>query len=125
MGQLFDLAKAADVDGKKRKLFAGEKINETEGRAVLHVALRATRDQVINVDGKNQVAEVWAVLDAIKAFSDKVRSGEWKGHTGKPLTDVLAIGIGGSFLGVEFVYEALKTDPAGSAAASGRRLRFL
>merc|ERR1719197_177208 len=125
MGQLFDLAKAADVDGKKRKLFAGEKINETEGRAVLHVALRATRDQVINVDGKNQVAEVWAVLDAIKAFSDKVRSGEWKGYTGKPLTDVVCIGIGGSYLGVEFVFEALRTDPKAAEAAKGRNLHFL
>merc|ERR1719265_1797809 len=125
MSKLFTLAEKAGVEEKKQKMFAGEKINETEGRSVLHVALRASRDQVINVDGKNQVAEVWAVLDAIKAFSDKVRSGEWKGHTGKPLTDVLAIGIGGSFLGVEFVYEALKTDPEAEQTSKGRRLKFL
>eukprot|EP00435_Cladocopium_sp_Y103_P004649 s3240_g1.t1 len=68
---------------------------------------------------------VWKVLDAMKGFSDKVRSGEWKGFTGKALSDVVCIGIGGSYLGVEFVYEALKTDPEAAAAASGRKLRFL
>merc|ERR1719487_913360 len=106
-------------------MFNGDKINETEGRSVLHVALRAPRTASLVVDGKNVVAEVWSVLDAIKSFSDKVRSGEWKGHTGKPLTDVVCIGIGGSYLGVEFVFEALKTDPEAAAAASGRSLRFL
>eukprot|EP00928_Gymnodinium_smaydae_P095034 TRINITY_DN80_c0_g1_i3.p1 TRINITY_DN80_c0_g1~~TRINITY_DN80_c0_g1_i3.p1 ORF type:complete len:580 (+),score=166.02 TRINITY_DN80_c0_g1_i3:99-1742(+) len=125
MGKLFDLAKQAGVEEKKRKMYSGEKINETEGRPVLHVALRAPRDATINVDGQNVVPEVWKVLDAMKAFSDKVRSGEWKGHTGKTLTDVVAIGIGGSYLGVEFVYEALRTDPACAEAAKGRRLRFL
>merc|ERR550525_1481101 len=106
-------------------MFAGEKINGTEGRSVLHVALRAPRDKKIEVDGVDQVAEVWKVLDGIKAFTDKVRSGEWKGHTGKPLTDVVAIGIGGSYLGVEFVFEALRTDPEAAVAAKGKRLRFL
>mmetsp|Transcript_1440 Transcript_1440/g.4434 ORF Transcript_1440/g.4434 Transcript_1440/m.4434 type:complete len:548 (-) Transcript_1440:129-1772(-) len=125
MGKLFSLAEKAGVDTKKQKMFAGERINETEGRPVLHVALRAPRSAVINVDGKNVVPEVWQVLDAMKEFSDKVRSGERVGYTGKPLKDVVCIGIGGSYLGVEFVFEALKTDPAAAAAAEGRRLRFL
>uniref|UniRef100_A0A7S4SGM2 Glucose-6-phosphate isomerase n=1 Tax=Alexandrium monilatum TaxID=311494 RepID=A0A7S4SGM2_9DINO len=125
MGKLFKLAELTGVEAMKGKMFAGERINETEGRPVLHVALRAPRDAVINVDGKNVVPEVWQVLDAMKAFSDKVRSGEWKGHTGKALTDVVCIGIGGSYLGVEFVFEALKTDPEAAEAAKGRRLRFL
>eukprot|EP00928_Gymnodinium_smaydae_P034468 TRINITY_DN2440_c0_g1_i1.p1 TRINITY_DN2440_c0_g1~~TRINITY_DN2440_c0_g1_i1.p1 ORF type:complete len:1015 (-),score=233.61 TRINITY_DN2440_c0_g1_i1:365-3157(-) len=113
------------VESKKKSLFAGEKINETEGRAVLHVALRAKPDECIKVDGKNVVLEVHEVLNAMKGFSTKVRSGEFKGYTGKPLTDVVCIGIGGSYLGVEFVFEALKTHPAAAAAAKGRRLRFL
>jgi len=125
MDKLFSIASKVDLDGMKQKMFKGERINETEGRPVLHVALRAPRDKEINVDGKNVVPEVWSVLDRMKAFSDKVRSGEWKGHTGKPLTDVVAIGIGGSYLGVEFAFEAFKTDPDAAAAAKGRRLRFL
>lgn len=125
MSKLLSLAQEANVNEKKRKMFGGERINETEGRPVLHVALRAPRDSVITVDGKNVVPEVWAVLDSMKAFSDKIRSGEWRGVTGKALTDVVCIGIGGSYLGVEFVFEALKTDPSASALASGRRLRFL
>uniref|UniRef100_A0A7S4WD97 Glucose-6-phosphate isomerase n=1 Tax=Alexandrium monilatum TaxID=311494 RepID=A0A7S4WD97_9DINO len=125
MAKLFELAKVMDVDGKKKALFSGGKINETEGRAVLHVALRAAKDDVINVDGKNVVPEVHSVLDAMKAFSDKVRAGQFVGYTGKPLTDVVCIGIGGSYLGVEFVFEALKTDPTAAAAAKGRNLRFL
>merc|ERR1719199_339937 len=125
MAKLFQIAEKAKVNDMKKKMFAGVKINETEGRPALHVALRAPRDAVIEVDGKNVVPEVWAVKDKIKEFSDKVRSGEWKGHTGKPLTDVLAIGIGGSYLGVEFVNEALKTDPDGEQTCKGRRLKFL
>eukprot|EP00401_Gymnodinium_catenatum_P052877 CAMPEP_0117612938 /NCGR_PEP_ID=MMETSP0784-20121206/83207_1 /TAXON_ID=39447 /ORGANISM="" /LENGTH=387 /DNA_ID=CAMNT_0005416509 /DNA_START=48 /DNA_END=1207 /DNA_ORIENTATION=- len=125
MGMLFDVAKNAGVEEKRRKMFAGERINQTEGRPVLHAALRAPRDAVIEVDGSNVVQDVWAVLDAMKEFSDKVRSGAWKGHTGKPLKDVVCIGIGGSYLGVEFVFEALKTDPAAAEAAAGRGLRFL
>eukprot|EP00933_Yihiella_yeosuensis_P041864 TRINITY_DN3626_c0_g1_i1.p1 TRINITY_DN3626_c0_g1~~TRINITY_DN3626_c0_g1_i1.p1 ORF type:complete len:544 (+),score=119.31 TRINITY_DN3626_c0_g1_i1:93-1724(+) len=125
MSALFAAAEKAGMEQKKQKMFSGEKINETEGRPVLHVALRAPRDKVINVDGQNVVPEVWKVLDAMDAFSSKVRSGEWKGFTGKALTDVVCIGIGGSYLGVELVFEALKTDPEASAAAAGRRLRFL
>jgi len=89
------------------------------------VALRAARDASIVVDGTNVVPEVWGVLDGMKAFSEKVRSGEWVGYTGKTLTDVVAIGIGGSYLGVEFVFEALKTHPEAAELAKGRRLRFL
>ncbi|CAE7429075.1 PGIC1 [Symbiodinium natans] len=125
MSKLFELADKTGVEQRKAKMFAGERINQTEGRAVLHPALRAPRSASVCLDGENVVPEVWKVLDAMKAFSDKVRSGEWKGFTGKALTDVVCIGIGGSYLGVEFVYEALKTDPEAAAAAQGRKLRFL
>jgi glucose-6-phosphate isomerase len=125
MDVLIKLAQDRGLDQKRRNMFVGSKINETEGRSVLHVALRMPRHASLVVDGKNVVAEVWGVLDAIKGFSDKVRSGEWKGHTGKPLTDVLCIGIGGSYLGVEFVLEALRTDPRAEKMAKGRNLRFL
>lgn len=125
MKQLFAAAKDVGVFDKRRQMYAGVKINETEGRPVLHVALRASRDANIAVDGKNVVPEVWKVLDSMKDFSNKVRSGEWRGHTGKVLKDVVCIGIGGSYLGVEFVFEALKTDPDAAKAAKGRNLRFL
>lgn len=125
MQKLFAIAEKAGVNEMKKKMFSGEYINETEVRPALHVALRAPRDAVINVDGKNVVPEVWEVKDKMKAFSDKIRSGELKGFTGKPLTDVLAIGIGGSYLGVEFVNEALKTDPEASKLCEGRKLKFL
>ncbi|KAK1287689.1 Glucose-6-phosphate isomerase, cytosolic [Acorus calamus] len=85
-------------------------INSTENRSVLHVALRAPRDKVICSDGKNVVPEVWKVLDKIKEFSELVRSGSWVGATGKALKDVVAVGIGGSFLGPLFVHTALQTD---------------
>lgn len=125
MTMLYELAEAADVEGKKKKMFQGSKINEMEDRPVLHVALRAARDQVINVDNHNVVPEVYEVLDQIKDFSERVRSGTFKGYTGKPLTDVVCVGIGGSYLGTEFVYEAFKTWPAAAEAAKGRRTRFL
>ena len=89
-------------------MFSGEKINVTEKRAVLHVALRAPRDASILVDGKNVVPEVHAVLDKMAAFADRVRSGAWKGHTGKRIRNVINIGIGGSDLGPVMAYEALK-----------------
>lgn len=92
---------------------------------MLHVALRAPKEERILVDGQDVVPEVHSVLEAIKAFSDKLRSGSFVGHTGQRLTDVLCIGIGGSYLGVEFVHEALRTDPEASKAAQGRSLRFL
>lgn len=122
---LQELAKAADVKGKVAAMMAGTKINPTEGRSVLHVALRASRDAVIESGGANVVPDVHAVLDKVKAFSHRVRSGEWVGATGKALTDVVSIGIGGSYLGPEFAYEALRMDATAGGAAAGRRLRFL
>ncbi len=125
MDLLYALAEEAGVGARIAAMFSGERINTTEDRAVLHVALRAAADQVIELDGVNVVPEVHEVLGRIRDFSDRVRSGAWKGVTGKTLTDVVAIGIGGSYLGPEFVYEALRTDPACEETAQGRRLRFL
>jgi glucose-6-phosphate isomerase len=89
-------------------MFGGEKINVTEDRAVLHVALRAPRDATILVDGENVVPQVHAVLDRMAAFAERVRSGEWRGHTGKRIRNVVNIGIGGSDLGPVMAYEALR-----------------
>lgn len=122
---LFALARRVGLSDKIAAMFNGDKINTTEGRSVLHVALRAPKGASIMADGTDIVPAVHEVLDKIKGFTDKVRSGEWIGATGKALTDVVAIGIGGSYLGPEFVFEALRMDPKASAAASGRRLRFL
>ncbi|CAK7349286.1 unnamed protein product [Dovyalis caffra] len=99
-------------------------INSTENRSVLHVALRAPRGAVIQSDGKNVVPDVWNVLDKIKNFSDRIRNGSWVGATGKTLTDVISVGIGGSFLGPLFVHTALQTDPEASKCAAGRQLRL-
>lgn len=123
--KLYNLAEAARLKEKIHRMFNGERINSTENRSVLHVALRAPRDAVINSDGKNVVPDVWNVLDKIKDFSERVRNGSWVGATGKPLTHVIAVGIGGSFLGPLFVHTALQTDPEGSKSAKGRQLRFL
>lgn len=125
MNKLFKLAEAACLKEKINKMFNGERINSTENRSVLHVALRAPRDAVINSDGKNVVPDVWNVLDKIRDFSERVRSGSWVGATGKALTNVIAIGIGGSFLGPLFVHTALQTDPEAIECAGGRQLRFL
>ncbi|EMS52088.1 Glucose-6-phosphate isomerase, cytosolic [Triticum urartu] len=123
--KLFKLAETAKLKEKIDKMFKGEKINTTENRSVLHVALRAPRDAVINSDGVNVVPEVWAVKDKIKQFSETFRSGSWVGATGKPLTNVVSVGIGGSFLGPLFVHTALQTDPEAAECAKGRQLRFL
>jgi glucose-6-phosphate isomerase len=125
LGLLLDLARAADVPGKLKAMAAGAKLNTTENRSVLHVALRAPKGSSLVVDGVDVVAQVHEVIARIRVFSNAVRKGTWKGATGKPLTDVVAIGIGGSYLGPEFVYEAMRTDPACAKAAAGRRLRFL
>ncbi|MEW2391500.1 glucose-6-phosphate isomerase [Streptomyces venezuelae] len=106
---LRDLAAATDVFGLRDAMFRGEKINTTEDRAVLHTALRAPRDADIEVDGENVVPAVHAVLDKMSAFSEKVRSGEWTGHTGKRIKNVVNIGIGGSDLGPAMAYEALRS----------------
>ncbi|XP_016492100.1 glucose-6-phosphate isomerase, cytosolic isoform X2 [Nicotiana tabacum] len=125
LNKLFSLAEAARVKEKINRMFNGERINSTENRSVLHVALRAPRDAVINSDGKNVVPEVWQVLDKIRDFSERVRSGAWVGATGKALKDVVAIGIGGSFLGPLFVHTALQTEAEAIECARGRQLRFL
>jgi glucose-6-phosphate isomerase len=91
---LLQLAKESDLSGRIAAMFRGDKINVTENRAVLHVALRAPKGETIVVDGKNVVPEVHAVLDKMADFSDRVREGEWKGHTGKRITNVINIGDG-------------------------------
>jgi glucose-6-phosphate isomerase len=105
---LFDLARQANVKGWTNKMFTGEKINITEDRAVLHIALRNRSNRPIIVDGKDVMPEVNAVLAKMKSFCEAVRSGSWKGYTGKAITDVVNIGIGGSDLGPLMVTEALK-----------------
>ena len=105
---LVRLAGESDLSGRIAAMFSGEKINLTENRAVLHTALRAPKGAAIVVDGKNVVPEVHAVLDKMADFSNRVRSGEWKGHTGKRIKNVINIGIGGSDLGPVMAYEALK-----------------
>jgi glucose-6-phosphate isomerase len=105
---LFQLAKQSGLGERRDAMFKGEKINVTENRGVLHVALRAPRDAIILVDGKNVVPEVHAVLDKMSQFCNRVRSGEWKGDTGKRIRNIVNIGIGGSDLGPVMAYEALK-----------------
>lgn len=106
---LIQLAKERGVADRRDAMFRGEKINITEDRAVLHVALRAPRGTQIKVDGAGVVPEVHTVLDKMAAFADRVRSGEWKGHTGKSIENVINVGIGGSYLGPEMAYDALRT----------------
>jgi glucose-6-phosphate isomerase len=105
---LVQLAGESDLNGRIAAMFNGEKINVTENRAVLHVALRAPKGATFMADGVNVVPEVHAVLDKMASFSDRVRSGEWKGHTGKRIKNVINIGIGGSDLGPVMAYEALR-----------------
>ncbi|MEU6704137.1 glucose-6-phosphate isomerase [Streptomyces wuyuanensis] len=109
---LRDLAAATGVAELRDAMFRGEKINITEDRAVLHTALRAPRDAVIEVDGENVVPAVHAVLDRMSAFSEEIRSGRWTGHTGRPVKNVVNIGIGGSDLGPAMAYEALRAYTA-------------
>ncbi|MCX5225496.1 glucose-6-phosphate isomerase [Streptomyces sp. NPDC006553] len=106
---LRELAAVTGVAELRDAMFRGEKINTTEDRAVLHTALRAPRGAVIEVDGENVVPGVHAVLDTMGAFSDKVRAGEWTGHTGKPIKNIVNIGIGGSDLGPAMAYEVLRS----------------
>jgi glucose-6-phosphate isomerase len=102
------LAKERSFEKQRAAMFAGKAINSTEKRAVLHTALRTPKDAVIEVDGQNVVPEVHAVLDKMAVFSEKIRSGNWKGHTGKAIKNIVNIGIGGSDLGPVMAYEALK-----------------
>src|SRR5262245_55668790 len=108
IGLLVQLAEERGLRGRIDAMFSGLKINVTEHRAVLHVALRAPRSAEILVDGENVVPKVHAVLDKMADFSDRVRSGEWRGHTGRRIRNVVNIGIGGSDLGPVMAYEALK-----------------
>jgi glucose-6-phosphate isomerase len=108
IGLLLDLANQSGLRQRIDAMFHGEKINVTEKRAVLHVALRTMKDESIKVDGTNVVPEVHAVLDQMTAFANKVRDGQWRGHTGKRIRNVINMGIGGSDLGPVMAYEALK-----------------
>ncbi len=108
MRLLFALARQANVEAWRDKMFSGEKINITEDRAVLHVALRNRSNRPIIVDGKDVMPDVRGVLAKMRGFTDRVRSGDWKGHTGKTITNIVNIGIGGSDLGPVMVTEALK-----------------
>ena len=108
IGLLIQVAEESGLRARIDAMFRGDKINVTENRAVLHVALRAPRDTLIEVDGKNVVPEVHAVLDKMADFANRVRSGHWKGHTGKRIKNVINIGIGGSDLGPVMAYEALR-----------------
>jgi glucose-6-phosphate isomerase len=105
---LLDLAKEVGLRQRIDAMFSGEKINVTEDRAVLHTALRAPKDEVILVDGSDVVPEVHAVLEKMAAFSERIRSGEWKGYTGKRIRNIINIGIGGSDLGPHMAYDALR-----------------
>jgi glucose-6-phosphate isomerase len=105
---LFDLARERGVEAQRDAMFTGEKINLTEQRAVLHTALRAPRGQALVVDGQDIDGDVHAVLDRIRHFTDRVRSGSWLGHTGKPILDIVNIGIGGSDLGPKMACLALR-----------------
>ncbi|GHS90342.1 glucose-6-phosphate isomerase [Planctomycetales bacterium] len=116
--KLFALARAAELDKAKKAMFAGEKINFTENRAVLHTALRYQGKNPIRVDGKDVMPEVRAVLAKMKKFSDALRSGAWKGFTGKKIKTVVNLGIGGSDLGPVMITEALR-------AYSSRNVRFV
>ena len=108
MALLFGLARQTGVESRREAMFAGEKINVTENRSVLHVALRAARTDTYMADGHNVVPEVHQVLDRMATFANRVRSGEWKGYTGEPIRNVINIGIGGSDLGPVMAYEALR-----------------
>ena len=105
---LVALAEDRGLAERREAMFRGEHINVTEDRAVLHVALRMPRERSLVVDGVDVVAEVHSVLDRMSSFSDRIRSGEWKGHTGRPIRNVINIGIGGSDLGPVMAYEALR-----------------
>ncbi|GAA4641395.1 glucose-6-phosphate isomerase [Gordonia humi] len=105
---LMSLAREAGLEDERDAMFAGRHLNTSEDRAALHIALRLPREAELVVDGQDVVAEVHAVLDAMGDFSDRVRSGEWVGHTGEAITDVVNIGIGGSDLGPAMAYEALR-----------------
>jgi glucose-6-phosphate isomerase len=108
MSLLAQLARESRIEERRNAMFAGEHINVSENRAVLHVALRLPRDATLNVDGVDVVADVHEVLDRMSDFARKIRSGQWRGHTNKPIRNVVNVGIGGSDLGPVMAYEALR-----------------
>ena len=127
MDYLFELAEKQKLKERIDAMVNGEKINFTEDRAVLHTALRADRELIgtVMVDDVDAIGEVHEVLDQVKAFTNGVRSGEIRGYTGKRLRNIVSVGIGGSYLGPEFLHECLKTEPEGINSALGYTLRFL
>ena len=126
MQLLLDLANKQDLKGRIDAMVSGEKINFTEERAVLHTALRTDRNNPpVIVDGVNVIEEVHQVLDQVKHFTDGVRQGAILGYTGRRLRNIVSVGIGGSYLGPEFLHEVLKTEPEGINSALGYSLRFL
>jgi glucose-6-phosphate isomerase len=127
MELLKELAEKQNLEERIDDMMSGEKINFTEDRAVLHTALRADKSEIgsIIVDGVDAVGEVHEVLAQIKTFTDKMRSGELRGYTGKRMRNVVSVGIGGSYLGPEFLHECLKTDAEGVNSSLGYTLRFL
>jgi len=127
MDLLFELAEKQELQQRIRGMFNGEKINFTEDRAVLHTALRASKDDAgtVFVDDLDAIKEVHDVLDQIKKFTDAFRSGEIVGYTGKRMRNIVSVGIGGSYLGPEFLHEVLKTEAEGINSSLGYSLRFL
>jgi hypothetical protein len=127
MELLFDLAEKQELTKRIDAMVNGEKINFTEDRAVLHTALRASREDVgtVFVDGVDAIGEVHEVLDQIKAFTEAFRSGQITGYTGKRMRNIVSVGIGGSYLGPEFLHEVLKTEEEGINSSLGYSLRFL
>jgi glucose-6-phosphate isomerase len=122
---LHALAARVNLTERIAAMACGQHINTTEGRAVLHMALRCKATDSLVVDGRDVCADVRGVQGKIQAFVQGIRSGTHVGASGKPLRNIVSIGIGGSYLGVEFAYEALRTDPTAKAAAQGYTLRFL
>lgn len=125
---LVKVAEESKLAEKIEAMFSGQKINNTEKRSVLHVALRMSEEQSLIVPESEEgdaVKNVHSVLKRIKEFSEKIRTGQLKGYSGRVLKNTLVIGIGGSYLGPEFVFEALRTDKESSKGALGRRLKFL
>ncbi len=120
LAALFALAEACGLRARIAAMFAGEKINVSENRAVLHVALRMPRGASIVVDGENVVPAVHAVLDQMASFAERVRSGAWVGHTGKPIRNVVNIGIGGSDLGPVMAYRGRPRSRSGPDAVHRR-----
>jgi glucose-6-phosphate isomerase len=119
------LAARVDLPARIAAMAGGERINTSEGRSVLHTALRCGAGESLVVEGRDVCADVRGVQERIQAFVAGVRSGAHVGASGKPLRNIVSIGIGGSYLGVEFAYEALRMDATAQAQAEGYRLRFL